>query len=662
MGGKTSKWDRKEFIALDGEGENSGEVEQLSIGDKKYISRDHIYTLLSASTGESLYNGGERLDSMACVDWLLDLAGEYPHAIFVIFAGGYDVNHILRGLDRGLIEEIVTGEVLEFEHDNERYQIQYRPRKSLSLKRGLIWKTKKDGTQSPAWADKIIIWDVFGFFQENFVGVMGKWLGKTHRHFELIKTMKARRGDFENVAQDAINKYNQAELETLVELMEKMHEGVDGLELKLMRFDGAGAVAAAMFRKHGIKEFKAEPPPEVLTAARCAYAGGRIEICKIGVAREKVFDYDVNSAYPAILRGLPSLQHGEWIHAGPGEPAPGFTLVHCRYKFKAGLPFYPLFYRSEKMQIIFGQSGEGWYWYPEYEQALKFPGEIEVLESWTFETFAEEKPFAWVSDYYETRKQWVANPTEEWQRGGEKIIKLGLNSLYGKTAQQVGGRDGEAPSYHQLEWAGYITSATRAKLLDAAIHDPDAIIGFATDGIFSTRELPLKISTDKSLGEWSLSTFHGLTVVMAGVYWWHNADGTYGHFSRGFDKDAMKDPSAIWEAWRKKQNAIDIPMYRLLGLSSACISNHFWEWRGRFIESMRTLALDGHSHKRNACDLTRKPHLGLVDLAVAPNIEYEMGLQACSYPYPLKWLEENENEGLGEGLEIERELKDTENI
>lgn len=230
------------------------------------------------------------------------------------------------------------------------------------------------------------------------------------------------------------------------------------------------------------------------------------------------------------------------------------------------------------------------------------------------------------------------------------------NSLYGKTAQQVGARNGQPPAYHQIEWAGYITSSTRARLLEAAKTNPHAIIGFATDGIFSTEPLDIEISKDKTLGAWSLSKFSGLTVVMAGVYWWHHEDGTFGHFSRGFDKDAMKGPQKIWDAWRAGLEKIDIPMYRLLGLGSACISEKFWPWRGRFIESMRSLALDGHSHKRNGIDIkSEKPHLRLVDLSVAPNIEYDKGLQQCSYPYPLKWLE-------NEDLEHDRDLDDTVNL
>lgn len=667
MAQRQTKWDRKQFIAIDGEGENGGDGETLQIGDKTYFSRAHFYTLLSAwgrdGAASSLYNGGGRLDSNACVDWFCDLGEDYPRAIFVIFAGGYDINHVFYGFEKGFVEEIVAGEILEYEHDGEWYQIQWRPRKSLSLKRGRAFVQNKKGEYKAVWNSSIIVWDVFGFFQENFVGVMRKWLGESHRHFELIKTMKAKRGDFEHVDKKAIADYNIAELESLVEIMELVWAGVDGLDLKCMRWDGAGAIAAAMMRKHGIREFKEESPDEVLLAARCAYAGGRIELCKLGTHCGTVYDYDINSAYPSVLLDLPALNNGAWRYGTDKNPPEGFTLVRCKYNFLAGQCFYPLFFRSEKMQIIFGSAGEGWYWYPEYAASNYCEGSVDVLEWWHFEEASDARPFDWIKNYYEARRQWTINPSADWQRGAEKIIKLGLNSLYGKTAQQLGGHE-SAPAYHQIEWAGYITSATRARLFRAAMLDPDAIIGFATDGIFSTRPLPLKISNDKTLGEWSLTTFAGLTCVMAGVYWWHYGDGKFGHFSRGFDKDAMRSPEMVWAAWRDGQEDIDVKMYRLLGMGSAVISEKFWPWRGRFVESMRTLALDGHSHKRNGINIRHaKPHLNLVDLSVAPNIEYGSGVQQCSYPYPLKWLEKDLSDSdFANDLEISKELADTFNI
>lgn len=666
--GATSKWEAAEFIALDGEGENAGDLEKFKVpGGKSYAAQSHIYTLLAASTGESLFNGGQRLQSMDCINFLLDLSMAYKKGIFVIFAGSYDINHMLMfGFDKEVLKTIASGATYSFKSEDIAYQIEYRPRKSLTLRRGLSFYRDNKNNWKTKWSAKMTIWDVFGFFQENFVSVMGKWLGTGHRHYDLIRRMKQKRGVFVNVAQSEINAYNRAELESLVEIMHKVRDAIAGLGLTCMRWDGAGAIAAAIMRKHNIKAFKRDTPMELIDAVSTAYAGGRIEVCKIGNHTKTVWDYDINSAYPHVMSDLPCLAHGIWRH-GEGEPPPGFTLVHCTYQFADGLPFYPLFYRTEAMQICFASRGEGIYWYPEYEAAQLCPGVIEVIEWWHFEPDCHHKPFHWIIEYYKTRQHWVKNPSEEWQRGGEKIIKLGLNSLYGKSAQQLGGRKDRAPAYHQMEWAGYITSSTRARLFSAAMSSPDNVIGFATDGIFTTTPLPYQHNNEKTIGQWDVKMFDGLTLAMAGVYWWHrrgseagNKITNYQHFSRGFDKESMESPELILAAWKKGEDGIDIKMRRLIGMGSACASETFYAMRGRFTEGMRTLSLNGQSFKRSMIDVKKtKPHKQLVNVPPAYNIRYESGLQNCSHPYPLEWMR---NEDFENELEVEKENSDTHNI
>lgn len=667
--GKVSLWQKADFIALDGEGENCGPKESFSIGDDEriYYAQDHKYTLLADSKGGQIYSK-QRLETQSALDYLCDLGCSNRRSLFVIFAGGYDINHILmHGFSRRVLKHIASGEEHQFEHKGEWYSIEYRARKSLTVRRGKEWIKNKKGKMHLRWKTRIVVWDVFGFFQESFVGVMAKWLGADHRHYKLISDMKKRRGDFANVPQAQINAYNRAELESLVELMQKVHAAIDGLGLKVNRWDGAGSIASAMFRKHEVKKYKSDfIPPDASFAARCAYAGGRIEICKIGFHDGPVYDYDINSAYPSVMQNVPCLKCGVWRHGKGALPPPGFTLVKTRYNFMKGQRFYPLFFRTRRMQISFPSDGCGWYWYPEYEAALSCFGNVDCLEWWHFEPRCDHKPFSWIGDYYETRKQWLKTPTEDWQGGGEKIIKLGLNSLYGKCAQQLGGTDTSPPSYHQIEWAGYITSATRARLFTAANTNPVNVIGFATDGLFTTRPLIIDHGLEKKIGAWELKhpLPQGMTIAMAGVYWWHLGDNKFTHFSRGFDKDAMRTPHKICEAWAKGESMIDVPMYRLIGMGSACASDTMWKMRGRFAESMRSLRLDGYSHKRAAIDIKKqKPHRQLIDLDPKPNAEYGYDMQEISHPYPLKWEDgDGGRDAYENDLELSRENEDTANI
>src|SRR5690606_33111725 len=100
-----------------------------------------------------------------------------------------------------------------------------------------------------------------------------------------------------------------------------------------------------------------------------------------------------------------------------------------------------------------------------------------------------DRPFGWVPEVYDTRSKWRAEGI-----GAEKVLKLGLNSIYGKAAQRIGGkRYGRPapPSWHQMEWAGYATARTRAELYRAALPAlaRGSAVMFATDAVVSTEPL-----------------------------------------------------------------------------------------------------------------------------------------------------------------------------
>jgi hypothetical protein len=81
----------------------------------------------------------------------------------------------------------------------------------------------------------------------------------------------------------------------------------------------------------------------------------------------------------------------------------------------------------------------------------------------------------------ETTRTGIYNPLE-------MVIKLLLNSIYGKLAQFVGER-GKVPKTACPYYAAAITAYGRRRMVEAGLVDPYAIVFFATDGIVSTRPL-----------------------------------------------------------------------------------------------------------------------------------------------------------------------------
>jgi len=143
------------------------------------------------------------------------------------------------------------------------------------------------------------------------------------------------------------------------------------------------------------------------------------------------------------------------------------------------------------------------------------PDEYQIVEGWYY---PEDNPSEYsgktslsiiVPNLYRERQKLKAAGN-----AAEYILKIGLNSLYGKFAQSVGSR-----RFRNICYAGYITSRTRAALYNALAGTRGGlqnVIGFATDGIFTTAPLDLPIS--KKLGGWSLERYRHSVFLMAGVY------------------------------------------------------------------------------------------------------------------------------------------------
>jgi DNA polymerase type B, organellar and viral len=267
------------------------------------------------------------------------------------------------------------------------------------------------------------------------------------------------------------------------------------------------------------------------------YFGGRIELCKQGVHQKETYLYDVASAYPSIAVQLPSMAGGKWVwKKNPTrdeiESSNLLSMFRVKtYGFNTRLPFYPLPFRTETESIMFPpEVCGGRYMRDDVIAAFKYMdrfselGELceygrfatgprlEVSEALFFIPGDENsRPLTFVKELFD----WRASLPKDDMRG--QVIKLGINSVYGKFAQRVGQR-GEPPAYGSLWFAAAITAGTRRKLMEAALCDPHAIIAFATDAVFSTRALPLNIPERKVLGEWEFEAGGIASIAQSGFY------------------------------------------------------------------------------------------------------------------------------------------------
>lgn len=483
----------KPFVGADGEGGNYGPT-------------DHRYFLLRV--GNDAIENPKGLESWECLDFISQLptGREYVSYFF-----DYDVTMMLRGIGRARLERLLDREARQTARDGtrlfhcqpldveRRWQIDYLPRKFIKVRRmGEDWRT---------------ISDVGTFFQCSFVKALRRWEVGTPEIWSRIESMKFERELFTRITPE-IRSYNQEEVDLLAELMERFRDVCSDVGYVPTKWQGPGYLAVSMFKRNGVpksKEYLPKLPLPLLQGARDAYYGGRFETASVGPIDGPVYQYDINSAYPWALTQLPCLIHGTWRQ---GDSDSLFTLKRIRFEARADsysrVSYYGFPVRDKAGSIAFPRNGTGWYWQCEIDAAIH-QKVTKTFESWTYERHCDCVPFSWVPKVYEER---IA--LGKAARG--LILKLGLNSLYGKTVQSIG-----RPAYAQPVWGSLITALVRAKLYNAvhAAGCSSTVCGarvhmLATDAVFVTSPVDLPIS--KALGDWDLETHDSLFIIQPGVY------------------------------------------------------------------------------------------------------------------------------------------------
>lgn len=352
------------------------------------------------------------------------------------------------------------------------------------------------------------VWDLFKFFQSSFVKAIGKWDVGTKAERELIEKEKARRGSFKGITARERD-YCQLECRLLAVLARRLLDAHKDLGLTLKSYYGPGSSAAIVLGEHG--DQRARFPAEMGLPVMAAYFGGRFECSRVGPVyplpeHSRLFAYDIASAYPDAMTRVPCLLHGRWVKR-KGEPRPErLSLVRFRTEphKDACTAWGPLPHRMPDGNILYPvRSAGGWCWLPEYEAARAIHPGVSALECWTFEPSCDHVP-----PYAERIRELYARRIELGKTTKGIVLKLILNSLYGKSAQRVG-----KGKYRCMIRAGLITSETRAKLLWALAlaKDPWNVLELATDSILSLEPLPI---ARKDLGGWEAKPWEGGAFLM----------------------------------------------------------------------------------------------------------------------------------------------------
>jgi hypothetical protein len=545
QGGRVKALLENPFLGIDGEGHGRN---------------PHKYTLLACvdEEGEKRYiENLEGLSTVRCLDFLLSL----PDDQYIFgYALGYDWTKILADIDNDSLYLLFRPEL--------------RARKQSSRAKGprpVVWTppglpkglcTYVLNMQGSKFiisrADKkIVIWDIFKFFQGKFVTALQDWKVGDEALWKRMSAMKDKRAEFTMDDAFDVRNYCLEECQCMAKLARKLLNAHTEAGLTLTSFYGAGSSAAAMLKKMGIKDQIVPPPDEMLMPVAQAFFGGRFENSVIGEIEGPVYNYDISSAYPYQTYFLPCLIHAKWTHTRKEN-----RLVHSRqalvhYRLSQDPPikdWAPFPFRDKDGNICYPfVSGGGWVWADEFRAARNaYPNNVQFVEAWVLDSLCDCHPFKDIAHYYRER-------CRIGKEGPGIVMKLGCNSVYGKIAQSVGNG-----VFNSWAWAGMITSGCRAQIIDmVALHKDRAnCLMIATDGIFTKERLntPRPKDTDswatgKPLGGWEEKVINqNVFIARPGIYFPMNPSEKQLKEvkGRGVGKKVVYDNWAlIADSWKK---------------------------------------------------------------------------------------------------------------
>lgn len=485
----------RRWIGVDGEGIDRG---------------PHRYVLLACSDGDYVEDRNG-LSTADCLDFLLDLGTR--DARLCGYYLSYDWTKMLWQLSEDAIYQLFRPE-LRVRMSGAFARVEYEGYK-LHWLAGAMWISDDRNR-------RVTVWDLGKYYQGPFVDALKDWKVRPDVQ-DRIARMKKRRNAFTWKEIDAIRDYCFEECEALAEFATKLEQAHLDADLQPRGWFGPGSTASVLLKRHNIHERKGVTPPPLIAPIACAFFGGRAEISRSGFIPGPIEGYDISSAYPAHAADLPCLEHGRWERVNRERSIKGRTVAHALvYGTIDNAPgaWCPLPVRLDDATIVFPRTGaRGWWWREEWLAAREGWGKGIVFDhAYVLRKECNCKPFAFLPQVFDRRRQ-IGK-----ESGEGKVLKLSMNSVYGKLAQTIGGAQ-----YANRAWAGMITSATRAQVLRLMLrHEKlENILMIATDGLFSRETHDVDHMTDLKgverggvvLGGWERKAHASITLVRPGIYW-----------------------------------------------------------------------------------------------------------------------------------------------
>ena len=420
--------------------------------------------------------------------------------------------------------------------------------------------------------------------------VSGEEIGKSHKYYD------------ENY--DEIVKYCKRDAELTLKLGLLAMKNVEELGFNPSNPISPASISRKYQRERGYPQRLDKMKGIELKAnaiAMLAYKGGVFATYQRGYFRQPLFDYDVNSCYPAIMVDLPDWRNGRFEYIEnklPEDYEYGWILCdidteYIPYQDKEHYTVHEIYedigewnmkYTAKKVTYPMGErtaviTTEEYRWLKKHNEKVKWLGEG---IGWVKENDKYPNPFGWLKEMFDKRKG-----LKKINLAMAQTLKLLMNSLYGSTVQRKNGI-GELSNFC---YGSYITGRARTQMFDVKKENPNSICNIATDGLLCTRKLNLPLS--KELGEWEYNEYTSGLVIGNGIRQLWKEDGNFETHARGITSDRTYNLlAALKEVKDKKELAVG--RTRVIQLGTMVNAHIKWEHKhlNTFVFQSRVLKTD----------------------------------------------------------------------
>ena len=357
-------------------------------------------------------------------------------AINVWYNLDFDANAILSGvLDESEMKELTLTNSTTIKLDGINYDIKYVKGKFLLIK-------DEYGNNYPHF-------DISQFFYTSLDNAVSEWLGKNKK--EGVDTSKFGNEEYVKSNWGTITEYAEKDAILTRELAEELITEAQEQQIPMGKPFSTGYLSAEYLRAN-LDQKPGFGPTDMQSMFWDSYYGGRFEVFERGNIGE-VVGPDIHSAYPAIMQNLPdptTLDWYEFNNRDSDEEHFGFDPTDMDFEemqqYDYGVVKARVTTNPNKKIQPFARKMEGKVHYPvmtdevitvikpifEFAVNTNHVVDYDIVEGWVGnETSDTEYPFSFIDEEYAQRKIYEKHGKVK----TAMLIKIVLNSLYGKTCQ-----------------------------------------------------------------------------------------------------------------------------------------------------------------------------------------------------------------------------------